>query len=501
MDGSITIDTRIDQKGFKAGVRGIASAFKSLGNVIKGIGKALVGVFVGGAIINSIKGILGQFDFLKSSIGDKIKPLSDAWETLKGTFVNFIATALVPMIPYLVMAVQWFTKLLTTATQIIAALFGMKQTVGGIAAETKKTEKAAKGSLAAFDQISVLQQPDDTAGGDTPMITPESLTVADDLLAKIQAIKDAIKEWWDDPIGKLKETWGKIVDWFVTNVITPIWEWWSNTWLGKIVNSLLGVFLDTWQKIVDNTINTFNAVKEKVMLVLTGIKEFITGVLTGDWALAWQGLQDIVTGVFGAIFEFVKGMLGNLSILFKGLGEAISIVLKPIFEALGDVFSSLREKLASALDWIHDKFTIVFGGIANFVKGIINTIIGFINGMVQSIGTGINAIIYSANVVGSVIPGFTPIEFVSVPQIPKLATGAVIPPNAEFAAILGDQTHGRNIEAPEDLIRQIIREELRGSSQSITVDMPVYLDGEKVFQNQKKVSMQHGKNLISGGVG
>lgn len=45
-------------------------------------------------------------------------------------------------------------------------------------------------------------------------------------------------------------------------------------------------------------------------------------------------------------------------------------------------------------------------------------------------------------------------------QIPRLAQGAVIPPNQQFAAILGDQKHGRNLEAPEGLIRQIVREEL-----------------------------------------
>lgn len=43
--------------------------------------------------------------------------------------------------------------------------------------------------------------------------------------------------------------------------------------------------------------------------------------------------------------------------------------------------------------------------------------------------------------------------------IPALATGAVIPPNREFMAILGDQTSGTNIETPENLLRQIIREE------------------------------------------
>ena len=41
-----------------------------------------------------------------------------------------------------------------------------------------------------------------------------------------------------------------------------------------------------------------------------------------------------------------------------------------------------------------------------------------------------------------------------------LASGAVIPPNAPFAAILGDQRNGRNLEAPEGLIRQIFQEEM-----------------------------------------
>ena len=43
---------------------------------------------------------------------------------------------------------------------------------------------------------------------------------------------------------------------------------------------------------------------------------------------------------------------------------------------------------------------------------------------------------------------------IKVPQIPELATGTVIPPRHRFAAILGDQRHGTNIEAPLDTIRQ-----------------------------------------------
>jgi len=42
--------------------------------------------------------------------------------------------------------------------------------------------------------------------------------------------------------------------------------------------------------------------------------------------------------------------------------------------------------------------------------------------------------------------------------IPMLATGAVIPPNAPFFAVLGDQKHGTNIEAPLETIKQAMAE-------------------------------------------
>lgn len=86
--------------------------------------------------------------------------------------------------------------------------------------------------------------------------------------------------------------------------------------------------------------------------------------------------------------------------------------------------------------------------------------------------------------------------------IPALATGAVIPPNQQFMAVLGDQKHGRNLEAPESLIRQIMREEMAGlnTEGSITVETPVYLDGEVIYRNQQKVSRRHGTKLVLGGV-
>ena len=60
-------------------------------------------------------------------------------------------------------------------------------------------------------------------------------------------------------------------------------------------------------------------------------------------------------------------------------------------------------------------------------------------------------------------------QLLTLPQIPMLAQGAVIPPNREFMAVLGDQTHGKNLEAPEDLIRKIVREESGSMDQEVVL--------------------------------
>lgn len=55
--------------------------------------------------------------------------------------------------------------------------------------------------------------------------------------------------------------------------------------------------------------------------------------------------------------------------------------------------------------------------------------------------------------------------------VPQLATGAVIPPNAPFTAVLGDQRNGYNLEGPEDMFRSIVREEIEAASGNETNEL------------------------------
>jgi hypothetical protein len=141
------------------------------------------------------------------------------------------------------------------------------------------------------------------------------------------------------------------------------------------------------------------------------------------------------------------------------------------------VLDPLVEKFATAWVRIQDGATTAFDSIKEIAKSAINVVIGILNGMISAVVGGINTVLSALNSIQVDIPGILggghigfSIPLIVAPQIPLLATGAVIPPNAAFAAVLGDQRAGKNIESPESLLRQIVREESQQQgAQAVTV--------------------------------
>lgn len=167
-------------------------------------------------------------------------------------------------------------------------------------------------------------------------------------------------------------------------------------------------------------------------------------------------------------------------------------VTEPVTNFFTGMWEGIKKAFTMAFDFIKKAFK-------NYVNGWINIVENFINFFVN----GINFLIKGINKLSFDIPEWFPvgggskfgfdIPFIPKVQIPRLAQGAVIPPNQQFAAILGDQRHGRNLEAPESLIRQIVRDEagnvyadvLRAINDSkvgskATIAGDVYMDSQKV---------------------
>ena len=121
--------------------------------------------------------------------------------------------------------------------------------------------------------------------------------------------------------------------------------------------------------------------------------------------------------------------------------------------------------------------------------GVVNHLIDGINVIIANSFNGIN------NMLGSIrdfeIFGGQPFSFVrtiDVPQIPRLATGTVVPANyGEFLAVLGDNRREPEVVSPVSSIKQAVREVLAEDGFGGDSDRPIYVtvvmqDGSVLFR-------------------
>nr|DAQ36342.1 MAG TPA: minor tail protein [Caudoviricetes sp.] len=250
-----------------------------------------------------------------------------------------------------------------------------------------------------------------------------------------------------------------------------------------------------------------NGVKE----TLQGFIDFFAGIFTGDTertaagiAGIFGGLKNAVGAVIDGIRDWLNGLLdwidkktnGKLKPLITGIKAIVTAVFGNIKQTVGNVIDEIKTIFSGLIKFISGVFSGDFDkaweGIKDIFKGILNTIIDLLNGAINIIIKGLNWLIKQMNKISFDVPSWVPfvggksigvnIDYISENVLPRLAKGAVIPANDEFLAVLGDQTHGNNIEAPEGLIRKIVREESGGSGE---VHVTIVLDsvtGKKLFE-------------------
>lgn len=243
-------------------------------------------------------------------------------------------------------------------------------------------------------------------------------------------------------LGELLAQAGETISAFWTGVVQPLLNALVDIF-GPVVAEVMGAAGDVLAAFLAAASDALNGVID----ALSGVLTFLTSIFTGDWAGAWQGIQDVFTGVWSAI--------------------------------------------------------------TSLAKSAVNGIIGCINTLLQGVAYGVNTVANALNSIQFDIPEWVPVfggqhfalnlPTMTAPQIPYLAKGAVIPPNAAFLAVLGDQTHGRNLEAPEGLLRQIVREETGGTAQ-FTASQPIELslDGDVFYRAMMDIQARRGVRM--GGV-
>ena len=305
---------------------------------------------------------------------------------------------------------------------------------------------------------------------------------------------------WEAIKEKVKEQGGKIAIVGVLLVALGILLCFAQMWglgVGLIIagaGTLAGVVALNW-----------NAIKNKISSFIKENSGLFVGV---GLALVVLGVILLFTGVGIPLgIGLIVAGAGSLAMAIAPNWNFIVDKVKGAWEAVKAFWNKYIAPIFTADWWLNLGKTCINGLIAGFEGGI--------NGIISAFEWLVNVLVKGLNKISIELPewdilgdnagkkfGFNlkEVSFNRV-SIPRLAKGAVIPPNKEFMAILGDQKHGTNIETPLETMIEAFNVALSQRGDTGSQEIVVYLDGDVVFESVVKKNRQNtirtGENALA----
>lgn len=378
------------------------------------------------------------------------KQMSASLAQIRGNLLTAFAPIYSFVLPAIRTLLSWLAKLTAVISSVFGAIFGqtasqaqanakaLYQQANATSAAGDAAEKA-KRQLSGLDEMNRWESNDSSGGGSggggsaAPDFSGVSqVKLPDNVQAGLAKIGEALRSI----IESLKRIWDSPVVQFIVKTVLYV----AMQRIAWILSSV-GLVLEGIADILDG--NVWEGIK-KVGLGLLDLMNPIGGLQDGFKSL-WE---KVASGALSA-WEGIKNAFKSVPEWFQGKFRDAWQKVKDVFSTGGRIWSGIKE------------------GIENTFRAVVNAIIRGMNTIIAVPFNRINSMlntIRNAHFLGiSPFQNMWGVNPLPVPQIPMLARGAVIPANRQFLAVLGDQRNGNNLEAPESLLRQIVREEAGGA--------------------------------------
>jgi phage-related protein len=436
--------------GFWKFVTGAGEVVKSAGSIkgameagLGGISTTILGITgVLGGLNIGINGFVSQWENGMSAAGAAVTALGVAIAAVSAVILGAPA-AVAAIVGAVVFVVAEAAVAIHDHWDQISEFFKTEaQSFKDGCAATAEEAKQAFGSLKEFI-VNVFTGARDAAIAAFNGIKEGVQSAIDSLKASIEKVKahfETFKDAAAKAVDGMKSAWNGASEWFRTNVSEPLIQWGEETWetIKKKGQDAGEKIKETWQSVREFFREIWNGVRSLAAEAFETARE--KGVA------AWNAIQtawgrakgffnsSVFQPMVAAAQRGVQGVIGWFDKMLKKAREAVAGVREAVSK-IGEGWSKVKESAQSFGTTLLDKLSS--------------------SKLVQTL----------ANI-----------------KIPHLAAGAVIPPNREFAAVLGDQTSGMNIETPEKLLREIVREESGNSSIMMMLSdiLDAILDGKEI---------------------
>lgn len=248
---------------------------------------------------------------------------------------------------------------------------------------------------------------------------------------------DSFLEISKDLLTLYNKTIAPVVNWLMEKIL-PI--------VARVVNKIVDIAGD----LVKNISNAVSG----IITAIKGIVQFITGVFTGDWKKAWEGIQNIFKGTWEAIEGIAKAAWDAIKLVFAPAKEFFKATWDSITSIFNDVKGWFKKKFQEAWSAIKDVFKdwgSFFSGLWNKIKTTFSSLGTKISDAIgSSVKSGMNSVIKSIedtinkaiNLINNAITLINKIPGVSVGKVskltlPRLAKGGIV--DSATIAMIGER--------------------------------------------------------------
>lgn len=364
-----------------------------------------------------------------------------------------------------------------------------------------------------------------------------SLISTDNLVSAFGRLRDAVSPFGEKLFSGLS--------WAMDNILVPLTGWVIEDALPAFLDTLssgfglLNVVLDglapvgiwLWEEFLQPlagwtgtsivaALQLVGTVIDWLTGILRGLLDFVTGVFTGDMGKAIRGIEQIFSGLGDAVDWVILSIQLTFFSLLDWLDKVTGGTLAPIIDLIKGWFSGVCDEVRSAFSGVYDGVKQILSGLLLFVSGVFagewsrawegvktvftgiwNGVVSVLESAINLIIRGVNWLIQMLNRVRFTVPEWVPgvggksiginIPYINTVSLPRLATGTVVDPNHEFAAILGDNKHEQEIVSPVSTMKRAFRDvllQMDSKSASESVVSAIYAAAREVVETIKHKS-------------
>ena len=438
-----------------------------------------------------------SFGKMKAAIADSVAPIA-------ALFVPMMNKAVAAVTEFAGYVGQFFRGLILGITgqdMLGKSAENASEQEEKLADSAKKTSSAVRRSLVAFDQLNRLSR--GSGGGKSSsdqdygiyipgLISPEVQQVVDKVLALLRPLLEIDLQPLKQALISLGEAFAQMarlaastLEWLWFEVLTPFIAWGMESF-APALTEFFAAALELVTAALEPLIDGIKALYQALKPVIDFVGQQVVAALQ-DWKGAFENLAGVfrdrgpqISGVLESIGTVVSEVWSVVSPVLSALADSFHGTFNQIAGTVGNVMGYLLDSLGGICDFLTGAFTgswqQAWDGIVGYLKGVVNSVISLLNGMLGRFANAINSAIAGANSLSFSIPNWVPgiggksyspnLSYIKTPQIPYLAQGAVLPANRPFMAVVGDQRHGTNVEAPLATIEQAVAGVMQDGIQS-----------------------------------